>query len=127
METQKTPGNLPPRESLGLLARTTSSRQLQLRENYIINRDNDYNRLTGEMHKLIHTPKFNRFISLKKNTLQNAENLIEKLSPRPERRKNLESSFSRKQIFLMKQKRAEHNSPLKPRRAQAEQKEQEKR
>jgi hypothetical protein len=62
---------VPPRPT-GVLGRAVSSRQLQLRENYIINRDNDYNRLTGEVHKLIHTPKFNRFISLKKHALQNA-------------------------------------------------------
>lgn len=78
------------------LGRAVSSRQLPLRENYIINRDREYKQLAGEVHKLIHTPKFNRFISLKKHALQNTPHLIDKLSPRPDIRKRLENGFNRR-------------------------------
>lgn len=85
-----------------------------MRENYIINRDNDYNRLKGQVHNLINSPKFNRFISLKKTALRNADNLVNKYPPaQGERKKSLESSFNRRQLYFMRQRRPEHNSPLK--------------
>jgi hypothetical protein len=70
-----------------MLLRVRSSRQL--RENYIINRHRDYNRLTEEVHRLMLSPQFNRFIPLKK------AQLLEMPQEQP-RRKPLEKNFSRR-------------------------------
>jgi hypothetical protein len=97
------------------LGRATSGKQLRLRENYIINREGDYNRLKGEMQNLINSPKFNRFISLKKTPLNNAENIIKYTHKEQPKRRPLEGAFNRRQLHCMRQRRPDHNSPLRVR------------
>ena len=68
------------------------------------------------MQELLSSPKFNRFISLAKCNLAGNEGLLEQYKMQEEKeRRPLESNYNRRQLHFMRQRRPDHNSPLKTR------------
>lgn len=110
-ERLKTAPSDPPK---GPFRKTSCNKERPLRQNYIISTKQDYDCLPKEIQHLISSPKFNRFISLKKNAFAPTEKFQGGLNVQETpRRKPLESAFNRRQLFFMRQRRPEHNSPLK--------------
>jgi hypothetical protein len=106
------PQNLPK----GPFRKTSTNKNMRLRQNYILSTEQDYNHLKDEVHSLINSPKFNRFISLKKNNIEATEKLLVKYKVHEaNKRKPLESTFNRRQLYFMRQRRPDYNSPLKTR------------
>lgn len=112
-ERLKTDPSNPPK---GPFRKTSSNKEPPLRQNYIISTKQDYGHLPKEIQHLINSPKFNRFISLKKEAFASTEKLVGRLNVQETpKRKPLESTFNRRQLFFMRQRRPEYNSPIKVR------------
>jgi len=95
-----------------------SEKDLRLRQNYIVNRDQIYTSLQDHFVELATKPEFNRFISQKKsqylpkNETQIAIEII-KTHQSSERIQQYNRTGGRRRLLFQKMRRPAHNSPMK--------------